>query len=63
MVNDVHGSYSLNGWQGDLAPIGNPDPVLYPVFDQRLIGRWHHALPQLIHLIKNEASIKNLFQL
>jgi hypothetical protein len=58
----VHGTYSLDGWQGALAPVGNPDPVLYPVFDQRLIGWWDHAHPQLVHLIKNETSIKKLFQ-
>jgi hypothetical protein len=56
MMNDVQ-----LGWMA-LAPVGNPDPVLDPVFNQRLIGWWDHALPQLIHLIKNETSIKKMFQ-
>ena len=63
MMNDVDGRYSLDGWQGVLAPVGNPDPVFYPVFNQRLISWWDHALPQLIHLIEKETSVKKMFKL
>jgi hypothetical protein len=62
LYDDRRGWYVQLGWL-DLAPVSNPDPIFYPVLDQRLISRWDHALPQLIHLIKNETSIKNLFLL